>query len=310
MEMKLSGTRIKELRLKLSWSQEKLAEQAGLNPRTVQRAESEGSASLRTRLQLAQAQQVLPQELDAEPAGLGAQPMAGAAPGHSGTNIYYFAVLLLVSIVYVTAQPAYFSLSIVNFSWINYGQINYGGQADAEWWVLTLSLWALLCLPVLLYLYRKHQHLFLPYLAGFGIGLALALLKGAKEALVADLLTALVSLSGLALLLSLYLPRLDTRRMRHVVCMSLAAYLFVWCIQSVGYIALQLYMDTFVFGREIPLWHAIWFILIRIGDHLANLPQLIPVLLVFALSLGKRPDLHGKWPVIHIPINASQKLPW
>lgn len=64
MEMKLDTHKIKALRLNLSWTQEKLAEKAGLNARTIQRVETEGSASLHTRLCLARAFGVEPQELD------------------------------------------------------------------------------------------------------------------------------------------------------------------------------------------------------------------------------------------------------
>ena len=291
MEMKLLGTRIKELRLKRSWSQEKLAEEAGLNPRTVQRAEAEGSASLRTRLQLAEALQVLPEELDAEPEVVdGIRQPRGEAMGPS---IYYLAVLILVSVVYLAAQPAYFSKSVANFSWINYDFGRPWYEVGA-WWFMTISLWALLSLPVLFYLNRKHRQLVLPYVAAFCIGLGFGVLKAWQPALVADLLTALVSLSGFALLVSLYTPHLSTRLLRHGVTMCLAAYLFLWLFQSLGYIGVQIYMSAVEFGREPPaLPRLLEGLAIVTGNHVVRLLQLIPVALVFVLSLDRQHERKG-----------------
>ena len=49
MELKVNQKKIKELRLKKSWSQEELAEKAAISLRTVQRMELDGSASLKSR---------------------------------------------------------------------------------------------------------------------------------------------------------------------------------------------------------------------------------------------------------------------
>ena len=54
-DMKLDPTRLKLLRESRGWSQEQLAEIACLNPRTVQRAEAGGKASLDTGMALASA---------------------------------------------------------------------------------------------------------------------------------------------------------------------------------------------------------------------------------------------------------------
>jgi transcriptional regulator with XRE-family HTH domain len=53
--MRVNRDLVRELRLKRSWSQEKLAEEAGVSPRTIQRVEADGVASLQTRRALAQA---------------------------------------------------------------------------------------------------------------------------------------------------------------------------------------------------------------------------------------------------------------
>lgn len=50
MEVVINSELLKSLRLKKSWSQEKLANASGLSLRTIQRAESTGKASLETRL--------------------------------------------------------------------------------------------------------------------------------------------------------------------------------------------------------------------------------------------------------------------
>lgn len=288
MEMKLSGTRIKELRLKLSWSQEKLAEQARLNPRTVQRAEAEGSASLRTRLQLAEALGVQPDELDAATSALNVASTAGPSSAQAGTTIYYFVVLLLVSLVYLAAQPAYFSVSVSNFSW---GLMPWG--ETGIWLLAAVLIWAFTAVPILHWLLRKHRALFVPYLAACSCALGLTALRIAQPQpeWIAQGLTALVSLSGFALLASLYIPRLDTRLLRHAVCMSLSVYVFLWFFDEViGFIA-----GTYMFieaGRQLsevaPPWYVAGSLMREIGD----LVQLIPVGLVLVLSFARRPS----WP--------------
>ncbi len=66
MEVKVDQQKIRELRLARSWSQEKLAEEAGVSLRTVQRMELDGSASLKSRLAIARALGVEPGDLDCE----------------------------------------------------------------------------------------------------------------------------------------------------------------------------------------------------------------------------------------------------
>lgn len=65
MSMKINGHRIRDLRLARSWSQETLAEHAGISLRTVQRVETEGIASLTTQRSIAAALQADISELAA-----------------------------------------------------------------------------------------------------------------------------------------------------------------------------------------------------------------------------------------------------
>jgi DNA-binding XRE family transcriptional regulator len=64
MNLKVDGRLVKALRIKHSYSQEKLAEIVGVNLRTIQRIETTGVASLGTRGALAKAFAVRPDELD------------------------------------------------------------------------------------------------------------------------------------------------------------------------------------------------------------------------------------------------------
>lgn len=66
MEMNVNRELIKELRLKKSWSQEKLADAAAVSLRTIQRVETDGIASLQSRTAIASALEIEPAELDIE----------------------------------------------------------------------------------------------------------------------------------------------------------------------------------------------------------------------------------------------------
>jgi transcriptional regulator with XRE-family HTH domain len=68
MEMKIDPQRIRQLREARGWSQEHLAEVAGLSARTVQRIEAEGKAAPESRMALAAAFGATPAELGAAPA--------------------------------------------------------------------------------------------------------------------------------------------------------------------------------------------------------------------------------------------------
>jgi transcriptional regulator with XRE-family HTH domain len=64
--MKINTGLLVRLRTERSWSQDELAISSGLNLRTVQRIEKEGSASLQSKKALAGALDIDPRDLDAE----------------------------------------------------------------------------------------------------------------------------------------------------------------------------------------------------------------------------------------------------
>jgi transcriptional regulator with XRE-family HTH domain len=76
MEMKIDRALVKQLRLEKSWSQELLADESGLNLRTIQRIESRGVASLQTRRAVARALGIEPAALEFR---LELEPQDGAA---------------------------------------------------------------------------------------------------------------------------------------------------------------------------------------------------------------------------------------
>lgn len=86
MEFMINSKLIKSLRLEKSWSQEKLATVSGLDLRTVQWAESDGIASLKTKLALASALNVKPDYLVMSEADLQTKTNT-AIYGYIGTGI-------------------------------------------------------------------------------------------------------------------------------------------------------------------------------------------------------------------------------
>ena len=66
--MKVDGELVRRLREEKSWSQEHLATVAGVSHRTIQRVESDGTASLETRMALASALSVPAANLGPKPA--------------------------------------------------------------------------------------------------------------------------------------------------------------------------------------------------------------------------------------------------
>lgn len=82
MEMKINSQKVRQLREARGWSQEHLAEVAGLSARTVQRIESDGNASPESRMALAAALGV-----DAAELGL-PEPAAAAATVQTAARTY------------------------------------------------------------------------------------------------------------------------------------------------------------------------------------------------------------------------------
>lgn len=96
--MKIDPARIRQLREQRAWSQEQLAEIAGINVRTLQRIESGGGGSPDTRMALAAALQVTPVELaEAVPA---AQQDEAAAPAATSEAPQWAIFIVLLAILF------------------------------------------------------------------------------------------------------------------------------------------------------------------------------------------------------------------
>ena len=104
--VKVDGRRIRQLREARGWSQEHLASICGLSPRTVQRLETEGNASLESRMAVAAALEVTAEDLlHAEPAEVAAienRPpvIAPTAPEIRPENLVFGLALLVMAILY------------------------------------------------------------------------------------------------------------------------------------------------------------------------------------------------------------------
>jgi DNA-binding XRE family transcriptional regulator len=96
MTVRVNGQLIKELRIKHSYSQEKLAEVVGVNLRTIQRIETNGVAALSTRGALAKALGVEPEDLDVPQASTAAAP-----PGERVGQWPRWSLLMLSAILVV-----------------------------------------------------------------------------------------------------------------------------------------------------------------------------------------------------------------
>lgn len=98
MDMKIDPLKIRQLREARGWSQEHLAEVAGLSARTVQRIEAEGNTSPESRMALAAALSVAAAELGmAEPADSRPSPPPAAAEPR-GRNSWQRHLLIYVVI--------------------------------------------------------------------------------------------------------------------------------------------------------------------------------------------------------------------
>jgi transcriptional regulator with XRE-family HTH domain len=117
MTVRVNGSLIKALRIKQSYSQEKLAEIVGVNLRTIQRIETNGLASLSTRGALASAFGVRPEDLDVSDSTAGAPEdlnvsdvMADPPSKRVGRRPRW--PLLMLSIVLVVLGTAVLAVSI------------------------------------------------------------------------------------------------------------------------------------------------------------------------------------------------------
>lgn len=99
MTVQINGQLIRELRIKHSYSQEKLAALVGVNLRTIQRIESNGVAALSTRGALARALGVNPEDLDV------AEKSTASAPprGHDSRLPHWSSLLLSAALVVLGA---------------------------------------------------------------------------------------------------------------------------------------------------------------------------------------------------------------
>lgn len=100
--MKIDGKRIRRLREARGWSQEHLASICGLSPRTVQRLEAEGNASLESRMAVAAALEVAAEDLLlSQPANaLHASTAAPSSAGIRTENLVFGLALLVLALLY------------------------------------------------------------------------------------------------------------------------------------------------------------------------------------------------------------------
>jgi len=288
MDMKIDSERIKSLRLQKSWTQEKLAEKAGLNPRTVQRAESEGSASLKTRLQLAHALDLTPDQLDSRESKkliIEKQPrltlLADSRKHLANTGIGNIILMLVITCIYLASKPVFDSMSLFSFSWKNFN-LRY----ESLWWAMTISHWMLLFLPLIIFSFYKNKQNILKNILLSGFVLLLAAIRYWQPELVANTLTAGMYYSGLLLLLSLYLPTVNNHLIKTSVQFFLAAYVFIWFFQGIGHFNIFMSVNN-NFLTDMPTWSRYFRAVQR---ELSNMMQLIPVLMVLLLAL-KREDM-------------------
>ena len=100
--VKIDGKRIRQLREARGWSREHLASICGLSPRTVQRLETEGNASLESRMAVASALEVAAEHLlNAGESITGQAPNAAAISPADRMKIgLWIASLVLVALMF------------------------------------------------------------------------------------------------------------------------------------------------------------------------------------------------------------------
>jgi transcriptional regulator with XRE-family HTH domain len=111
-DMKLSAKTIKRMRAERAWSQEQLAEIADVSLRTIQRVESDGSASRETRMALAAAFDIDIRDL-AEPEAALSEPSSPApspSPVNAAPKQYRVVGLIALLAAILSVGASYFSL--------------------------------------------------------------------------------------------------------------------------------------------------------------------------------------------------------
>lgn len=294
MEMKLNHQLIKELRLRNSWSQEKLAEISNLNPRTIQRVEAEGTGSLQTRARLARAFSIEPSALDfPEPRSADMALATGPAElsppkarlSLTAKNYSHLPLLLLITCIYLAWTPIYFDLSVTSFF---YGDFVQFFRVSWLWLAVLVGVWVALSAVWLTVVFRKNKETLYLHACYVTTPLIFGVVRIWLPELVMYLLSFALYLAGLALLVSFYKPQLDSKRIRYAFNISLVNYVFLWCFHSVLY--------SFAFGAmyrwqngldfQAP-WISFSNFLVR---TLSNVTYLLPVVLVMLFSLGRDKD--------------------
>lgn len=107
--MNVSGEKIKKLRKHHGWSQERLAQVSGLSERTIQRIEQGESASMETRLSLANAFDVTPVELCEEEA----VKVGSGGVNWSGIGGLVLCALLMYLQFYLPGAPFFDAVSLL-----------------------------------------------------------------------------------------------------------------------------------------------------------------------------------------------------
>jgi DNA-binding XRE family transcriptional regulator len=121
-ELMINSTVVKELRKKSGWSQEQLANAAGLSLRTIQRVESESKASMETKICLAATFQISLESLNVNTA----TQVADTKPNRAilvllTCSVFISAISLLINISnpisFIANLVAVFSIIYCGFKW-------------------------------------------------------------------------------------------------------------------------------------------------------------------------------------------------
>ena len=296
MDMKLDGQRIRSLRLRRSWTQEMLAEKAGLNQRTVQRVEAEGIGSLRTRKALAVALDVDPVSLDVSPLEQGTEFQSISAQ-HAGSsflqksqtylaskNSYKFTLLIILSVFYLASKPFFFSQSRLSFSWFNYS-IGQPLVYKLSLWVFDISFWLVFSLPWLAVVAKKHRLYLSWHVTTMIVILLLSIARIWQSALIMEIATFGLYYATLLLLAFQYCDSLKEEKIRQIVVLLVAGYIYLWFFQELSYFFANSFA-LFWHGYETLDWSYPGQLARFMKNHLADLVQLLPVALVLLFSMS------------------------